>query len=105
MATKKKKTGRPKKATVRSDQPGLDGIADEKNPKVESAAKSYVRFRDARQEATEDETAAHNALIAAMDEAGITTYEHGGIVIVINEGDRKAKVKVADKSQPKDEAA
>lgn len=67
----------------RNDQPGLDGIADEKNDRVHRAAKQYAKFRDARQAAGVVEKSAKNKLIDTMKEEAIETYSHGDVEVAL----------------------
>ncbi len=93
MATKKK---------PREDQPGLDGIADEKNDRVHKAAKQYAKFRDARQAASVVEKTAKNKIIEIMEEEGIETYSYGDVEVCV-EHKEGVKVVIGGKPPPKEE--
>lgn len=85
----------------RADQPGLEGVADEKNPRVHSAAKQYAKFRDARQAAGVVEKTAKNRLIDTMKEEAIDTYSYGGVEVCL-ETKEGVKVVIDGKPAPKD---
>lgn len=90
-------------AKPRADQPGIPEIGDEYNKRVHSAAKTYVRLRDARMEATTFEDGAKQKLIDIMHEEGIETYSHKDVDITLEKGDEKVKVKVEKKDSKKEE--
>lgn len=63
----------------REDQPRLDSIGDEKNPRVHSAAKHYAKMRDARMAAGDVEKSAKTKLLDIMKEEAIETYSYGDV--------------------------
>jgi hypothetical protein len=68
-----------------------------KNPKVHNLALKYVSVRDERMAMTTGEVAAKKALMAAMEEDGISEYEYGDLKVTIN-AKKNVKVKVGDDS-------
>lgn len=83
-------------AKPRADQPGLPEIGDEYNKRIHSAAKAYVRLRDARMEATELEDAAKTKLIDIMHEEAVDTYCHKDVDVCLSKIE-SVKVKVEKK--------
>ncbi len=75
----------------------IEGTGPEKNTAVHDRAVQYARARDARMAAGEDEKAAHNGLLEAMDKANLTHYEYGDMVVHIDSS-RKCKVKTEPKA-------
>lgn len=67
----------------RADQPGIDGIGDEKNAKIHRAAKHYAKMRDQRQAANVVEKTAKNMLIEVMEEEGFSTYSNGDVDVCL----------------------
>lgn len=84
----------------RYDQPGIPEIGDEYNKRVHSAAKTYVRLRDARMEATRHEDGAKQKLIEIMHEEAIDTYSHKDVDVTLQKGDDNVKVKIGDEKKP-----
>lgn len=83
---------RTKKPKVHPDQEELPGAeGNEKLPHVITAAKRYIRERNARIKANAEEKAAHDHLMEVMTNEGLTDYEYGGISVHI---DSSYKVKV-----------
>lgn len=92
----------------RDDQPGIDGIADEKNNRVHSAAKHYAKMRDARMAAGDVEKAAKDKLLDIMKEEGIETYSYGDVDVctTVTEGVKVTigkKVVKGEDDTPEDE--
>ena len=91
MATKTRKRSR------NSEQEYLPGTAPEKNDRVHRAARRYVKLRDARMAANEEEKAAHTSLLETMIEERLESYEYGDLSVHID-STRKCKVKLEAKS-------
>lgn len=85
----------------RADQPGIDGIGDEYNKRVHSAAKHYAKMRDVRMAASEHESASKVKLIEIMKEEGIETYSHKDVDITLEHKDG-VKVKIEGKGEKED---
>lgn len=85
-------------AKPRADQPGIDGIADECNNKINRAARHYVKMRDARMAASVVEKAAKNKIIECMEEEGFETYSYRDIEICL-ENKRNIKVTIDGKTE------
>ncbi len=79
------------------EQMVIPGTGPEMNKAVHERAIQYARCRDARQAAGEDEKAAHNGLLEAMDKANLTTYQYGDMIVNIDSS-RKCKVKTEPKA-------
>lgn len=81
-------------------QQQIPGTESPRNPKLEKLAKSYRAAMLARKSAGEEEHAAHETLMLAMTDAGVTVYQHGDMEIRIDE---KRKVRVKVKTQSPDD--
>lgn len=88
-------------AKRKGEQQYMPGTAPVKNAKVHAAAVNYAEYRDARMAAGRDEKEAHETLMLAMSDAGLTSYEFGDVRVDVNES-RKCKVKIAG-SAPSDD--
>lgn len=82
-------------------QQQLPGTETPRNPKLEKLAKVYRARMLERKAANDEENAAHETLMLAMADAGLTHYQHGDLEINIDE---KRKVKVKTKSAPADDS-
>ena len=76
-----------------------------KFPAVSKAAEKYREIRDERMQLTEDESAAHDALLALLDKHGLSGKDYylddGSCVYV----DEKRRVKVRKKKPTEEERA
>ena len=98
-AAKGKKSGRKK--VVAADQPPLPGMEQmPKIPKVHNRALNYKQICIERAALSKDEKEAHDALKIAMQEAGISYYEHGNVKVDLQTGDAKCKVELQDVAPP-----
>lgn len=89
----------------RDDQPSIEGVGDEKNPRVHSAAKHYAKMRDLRLAASDVEKTAKDKLLDIMKEEAIETYSYGDVDVCTT---TKEGVKVTIGNKPvkeKEEAA
>lgn len=97
----KKKTEAEIEATP--EQGHFDGMAPEKNRKVHAAARRYVARRNERIAANAEEKDAHDSLLIAMHDEGLTNYVYDDIEVHID-AHEKCKVKCGgDKSESDDE--
>lgn len=69
----------------------LPGTEPQKNKRVHPLAENYAGLRDARIAANREEKDAHDALLNAMQEEGIDSYEYGDLKVVVNNR-KKCKV-------------
>jgi len=85
-------------------QAALPGMEREVHKEVEARAAVYVKSRDKRVKASENEVADKAALIAEMQKAKINVYkdEDHGLIITLHEG--KPNVKVAKDEEPEEES-
>ena len=92
----------PKK---QEDLPAIEGegVAQKKVPSIEKAADKYVEIRDKRMDLTEKEIDSRAVLIAAMHEAGVTTYVYDDYKITLAPGKEKVKVRTVDVEAEEDE--
>ena len=72
-------------------QQELKGVERKVIKAVENAADDYVEVRDKRMALTTKEVEKRGVLIAAMQEAGVTSYRYDDRIITL---DSKTKVKV-----------
>lgn len=85
-----------KKMSRASDgQTFLPGTEPEKNAKVHNAALRYIRERDKRIAANQEESDAHNTLLNLMIEQGLESYVYGDLKVFV---DSKKKCKVSRES-------
>lgn len=86
-------------------QAALPGMEREVHKGVEERAAVYVKSRDKRVKASENEVADKAALIAEMQKAKINVYkdeDHG--LITLHEGKPNVKVAKDDEPEPDDDA-
>lgn len=81
-------------AKRKGEQEYLPGTAPTRNKRVHRLAVRYAELRDARMAANKEEKEAHDTLLYAMIEEGLSAYEYGDITVTI---DDKKKCKVAVK--------
>lgn len=81
--------------------PGTEGKA--RIAALEKAAAAYVEARDERMELTEKEVEKQQALVAAMDKAGLEMYRCEDMKFVV-EISKTTKAKVRKVSDPAEEA-
>lgn len=101
MATKTKaKKPRRQRKTGPVDE-FLPGMAPEKNQKVHPLALRYAARRDERIEANVAEKDAHDTLLLAMIEEGLSVYKYGNLRVFV---DDHKKCKVLTDAAPTAEA-
>lgn len=92
---------------ARPEQSEIDikgkGVAQEKNPAIERAAKKYVDVRDERMALTKKEVDARAVLSNAMHEAGVQVYRFNDLEVTLKPGTEKIKVKQVDEDGEPDE--
>ena len=95
----KKTNGAAKKKIARQDD--LPGMEDLRIKEIEEAALSYIEGRDARMEATTEEVALKETLIAMMHKHEKTEYRRGRISVRLVVEKETVKVKLQTEDEQK----